>query len=209
LVTGHQTTWGAAEVPLPAPLALLEHLVEHVTEAQVIASGDIGDVLEQRRRLARHEPETVRAALAALRRGERGRRWFVLEGESKPDAVLEMTDAVLVVEGKRTERSCTSKTKWMGARSQLLRHMDAATERFPTKPVFGALLVEGDGGADSLAPSDHWLAESAAQCAPAMLDASLPHRTAKERAALASRMLGVATWQAVCADNAIPWPPAP
>jgi hypothetical protein len=207
LVAGHCQTWGSAELRLPAPLGLLEHLVHNVTVEQVAESGDEGYVRTQREALARKEPATVAEALEALRSGRRGRKWYVLEGDSKPDATLEMEDAVLVVEGKRTERSCTSATTWMGMRSQLLRHMDAAMEHFPGKRVFGILLVEGVGGSEAVVPSPHWAAESKAQYEPAVLRNSLPHRRPAERSALAASILGVATWQAVCAQNRIPWPP--
>jgi hypothetical protein len=118
-----------------------------------------------------------------------------------------MEDAVLMIEGKRTERSCTSVTTWMGMRSQLVRHMDAAMERFPGKRVLGLLLVEGEGGPEAIMPSAHWIAESNAQHDFAMLASSLPHRSPIDRSQIASGILGVATWQAVCKQNSIPWPP--
>jgi len=130
LVDGHRPTWGRDELALPAPLALLEYLVKHITEAQTASSGDVGTVLDNRQALARGDPERIAEALRALRLGRRGRQWYVLEGDSRPDATLQMPDAVLVTEGKRTERSCTSTTKWMGTRSQLVRHMDAALQAF-------------------------------------------------------------------------------
>jgi hypothetical protein len=204
LVTGHRPTWGSVELALPAPLSLLEHLVKSITIEQVARSRDKGDVRRKREALARKDSATVAEALHALRKGSRGRKWYVLEGPSRPDATLEMEDAVLVVEGKRTERSCTSTTAWMGVRSQLVRHMDAAMEYFPGKRVLGMLVVEGDGGSEAQMPSAHWVAESKAQCDPATLASSLPHRSRGERSALAAGMLGVATWQAVCAQNCVP-----
>lgn len=207
LVADHVATWGKGELALSAPLGLLEFLVQTVTPAQVAASGDKGDVLAYRQQLARRNPKTVAEALRGLRSGSRGRHWYVLEGKSKPDATLEMLSAVLVIEGKRTERSCTSKTKWMGERSQLIRHMDGALEHYPGKRVLGLLLVEGDGGPEASRPTRYWLSESAAQYEPRMLASSLPHRTQEERVLLASGILGVATWQSVCAENRLPWPP--
>jgi hypothetical protein len=207
LVDGHRPTWGNAELSLPAPLPLLEHLVGSITPEQVAMSADKGYVRKKREALARKDSATIGEALRSLRDGSRGRKWYVLEGDSKPDATLVMEDAVLVVEGKRTERSCTSKTTWMGVRSQILRHMDAVMEHFPGKRILGILLVEGDGGSEARMPSPHWAAESKAQYEPAMLASSLPHRSSGERSALTAGLLGVATWQAVCAQNCIPWPP--
>jgi hypothetical protein len=208
LIEGHRRTWGVDELALPAPLGLLEHLVQNITAQQVAASGDSGLVLAKRQALANGDSETVEEALILLRSGRRGRRWFVLEGPSRPDATLEMPTAVVVIEGKRTERACTSTTKWMSQRSQLLRHMDAAAEFFPGKRILGLLLVEGDGSGDTVHPSDYWRLQSEAQCSEGMLAASLPHRTGDQRAGLAQGILGVATWQAVCSRYRIPWPPS-
>jgi len=206
-VEGHAPTWGRQELSLPAPLGLLEHLITTITVDQVESSGDKGPVLALRRKLASRDPETVETALREVRAGSRGRKWCVLEGPSRPDATLEMSKSVLVVEGKRTERSCTSKTKWMRSRSQLLRHMDAATERYPNKRILGLLIVEGDGGADAIEPSEHWRREAAAQTAPTMLESSLPHRAPDVRKQIAAGILGVITWQYICAVHRIPWPP--
>ncbi len=209
LVPEHGRRWGSSEVALAAPLGLLEHLVQNITEEQVAANKDSEPVFGHRMALARRDPSTIAAALSFLRSGNRGRTWFVLEGESRPDAVLETSDTIIVVEGKRTERSCTSKTKWMGVRSQLIRHMDAAAEAYPAKQVLGLLVVEGDGDASATEPSAHWLEQCGMQVAPAMLDASLPHRSPAQRQHLADGMLGVTTWQRVCAMNNLRWPPFP
>ena len=48
LVDGHRPTWGRDELALPAPLALLEYLVQHITEEQTVSSGDTGTVMENR-----------------------------------------------------------------------------------------------------------------------------------------------------------------
>ena len=215
LVADHKETWGDAELALPAPFSLLEHLVEYITPGQVARSGDTGDVLLKREALARKDAATIaeaRQALQALQGDSRGRHWYVLEGNSRPDATLEMEDAVLLIEGKLTERSCTSKTKWMAGRSQLLRHMDAAAayERFRGKRILGLLLVEGDDeGPDTTVPSPHWIAQSEAQYQTRMLAATLPHLSPNRRDLLAGGVLGVATWQAVCRVSSPPWPPVP
>src|SRR5688572_12838416 len=52
LVEGHRPTWGNAEMSLPAPLSLLEHLVVTITGEQVASSGDKGNVLAKRQALA-------------------------------------------------------------------------------------------------------------------------------------------------------------
>lgn len=208
LVSGHGPRWGKSEMALPAPRGLLEYLVQNITLEQVAKSGDTGNVRKWREALARRDAGAITQALQEIRAGHTLRRvWYLLEGDSRPDATLEMERHVLLVEGKRTERSCTSTTKWMSRRSQLLRHMDAASEYFCGKRILGLLLVEGAGGSDAIKPSAHWVAESRAQDGSEMLSSSLPHRSPSERSALAAGMLGVATWQGLCAQNGIPWPP--
>jgi len=207
LVPNHGRRWGDSESCLPAPLGLLEYLVQHLDPARVAASGDTGETLAKRTALANRDPAVIAEALAALRSGKRGRKWFVLEGESQPDAVLETEQIVLCVEGKRTESHGTTITKWMPRRSQLVRHMDAALafDRFRNKRVLGLLIAEGEGGADAVTPSTHWLEQSAEQYEESMLADSLPHRPIEERERIANGMLGVTTWQAVCKATGIDW----
>ncbi len=208
LVQGHQAWWGQNERPLQPPRELLEWLVRNVSVESVAQSRDAGETLNKRRSLANSDPEVLKQALERLRAGERGRKWFVLEGKSFPDAYLEAHRIVLVVEGKRTERSTTTKTKWMGKRSQLIRHMDAAWEVASGRAVFGLLLVEGELPDPLLVP-EQWYAASTEQLRHDLLIPSLPHRGAEERQAIADGVLGVATWQRVCREFAIDWPPAP
>lgn len=67
LVPKHGEKWGVHEMALPAPLGLLEHLIQSVTLAQVKASGDQGDVLKQRLLLAARDRKTVNDALREVR----------------------------------------------------------------------------------------------------------------------------------------------
>lgn len=207
LIPQHAATWGKDECSLPAPKALLKHLVQIVTPEQVNASGAKGETRAKREALARRDASVVHEAIAHIDAGHLGRKWWVLEGPSCPDATLEMPNAVLVVEGKRTEATTTSKTTWMQGRSQLIRHMDAAMERWPEKQVFGLLIVEGNGGSEAVEPPAEWLKMSKDQTLEGMLKSSLPHRSTAERERIASRDLGVTTWQAVCQQFGLAWPP--
>jgi hypothetical protein len=202
----HPRWWGAKERRLPPPRLLLRWLVENVTPEQVLAAGDREPVRTRRLQLALRDAPTLTAALAAIDSGVWKRQWYSLEGDSAPDAFLETDKIVLVVEGKRTEWSCTTKTKWMPMRSQLLRHMDAATEIAGDRQVYGLLLVEGRAP-DPMTVGDFWKEQADAQVSPELLARSLPHRSSAERETLAQGVLGAATWHRVCADHAIAWPP--
>ena len=206
LIEVHPHWWGINERRLPAPLSLLEWLVMNISEEAVEKSGYLGEVLEKRRRLAKRDPKTQKEALECLRSGKRGRRWFVLEGESAPDAVLETDRILLVVEGKRTEFSTTTKTKWMKKRSQLIRHMDAASEVVAGRTVLGLLLVEGQDPDQMTVPTS-WAAACAEQISHGLLDPSLPHRSPEQREQLRAGVLGAATWQRVCKTFGLLWPP--
>jgi hypothetical protein len=208
LVTGHPVRWGKQEASLPAPLSLLEYLVRHVSPDQVERSTGSAETLARRSALARKDERVIQEALAELQdpSNRQRRSWYVLEGASRPDAMLETNAYVVLVECKRRESGCTTKTTWMPSRSQLLRHMDAALDVYPVKRIYGLLIVEGTES-NSLVPSPHWLTESTEQIADQLLGASLPHRTEQQRSQLKSGVLGVTTWQAVCRANDIAWPP--
>jgi hypothetical protein len=200
-------TWGNEELSLTAPKALLRHLARHVAIPENPEEDVSREVVRKRRALSRRDPAILAEALARIETGPWARKWYILEGPSRPDATLEMPHAVIVIEGKRTEAATTSKTTFMPIRSQLIRHMDAAMERWPEKEIFGLLIVEGQGGADAVEPSAKWRELSTAQTGPELLMASLPHRSAEERRPFTARDLGVTTWQAVCKEFNIPWPP--
>ena len=209
LESGHPRWWGQHERRLRPPARLLEWLVQNVSEDAVIRSKDTGPKREKRLLLAQHDPLTISDALSGIRQARERRAWYLLEGESCPDAFIQTANTLLVIEGKRTESSCTSKTTWMACRSQLIRHMDAAFEMHDGRRVLGLLIVEGPDSSDGLTPSPFWLREANDQISRETLTASLPHRTPEERHALASGMLGATTWQRVCQEFEIPWPPAP
>lgn len=207
LVEAHPETWGDQEVSLPAPRELLLHLVRTVTPARVEAVGVRSGADAKRLGMAAGDEQLLQEALVTLRSGHRGRSWCVLEGPSRPDALLETNTHLICVEGKRTERACTTKTTWMPVRSRLLRHMDAAMDCFPGKTILGMLVVEGDGGSEAIVPSQWWIEQLQLQTSSDMVTASLPHRNAAQQHSLAAGIMGVTTWQAICSTFDLGWPP--
>jgi hypothetical protein len=89
----------------------------------------------------------------------------------------------------------------------MLRHMDAAWDIRGGRRVLGLMIVEGQGGAEAVTPTDHWLTQANEQVVLPTLVSSLPHRSAEEREQIADGFLGVTTWQRVCAEFEIGWPP--
>ena len=205
LIPKHLPSWGQNERALSPPLGLLEWLVLNISPELVATNGGQGETLVKRKALADGDPEILGEALNQLRAGKRGSKWFVLEGPSHPDAFLETGTLVLAVEGKRTESSTTTKTTWMKKRSQLIRHMDAASEVAKGRAVLGLLLVEGEAD-DPLSVPKKWLRAVEKDLGPDMLAQNLPHRPAQQRLDIAVGVLGVATWQRVCHEYSIGWP---
>lgn len=206
LISDHLPSWGKNERALSSPQGLLEWLVRNISKRQLTKSRNKGKTLEKRKALANGDPATLCEALCHLRAGKRGKEWFVLEGESYPDAYLETDTLVLVVEGKRTEPYPKNDTVWMQYRPQLIRHMDAAWEVAEGRAVLGLLLVEGKVDNPLSAPKK-WSRDSEKNVQQEQLASSLPHRSAQERQEIASGVLGVATWQRVCHEFSIGWPP--
>lgn len=204
--SNHQRWWGSNERRFKPPKSLLEWLIYNITEDQVLKAGDREDVKSKRLALAKGDPTTINEALEGVQRGKLHRKWYALEGFSAPDVFLVTEHVILVIEGKRTEKNCTTNTKWMSNRSQLLRHMDAATEIAGNRQVYGLLIVEGTEQNPNI-PPQHWLEQTDYQVSSEMLQNSLPHRTAKQRQIIANNVLGVVTWQRICTDWGIQWPP--
>ena len=184
--------WGSAERALKPPVALLSWLIRNF-EPPVGAP----PINEERTRLRAGEMSTIATALARLQSAGTSKAWHILEGPSCPDVYIETPGALVVIEGKRTERGPTTNTTWMSVRHQIWRHLDAAWEIRARRAVFGLLLVEGAAPNPTEVPSV-WQDAAAAAFATEALQRSFPHRGVEERAAIAQSFLGVATWQAVC-----------
>jgi hypothetical protein len=160
--------------------------------------------IPKRQALFNGDTEARAEALSMLEtRGFVPRSWWVFEGRTAIDAYLQTPDALIVVEGKRTEQGPTEHTTWMRGRNQLLRNMDSAFEIRDGREVIGFYLVEGVEPDKTVVPP-HWVQAAAHTIEPATLAAALPHRTEAEQLEIARGFLGVATWAAVCAALEIP-----
>jgi hypothetical protein len=192
-VRGH---WGEKELGMRPPVSLLSWLIRNPT---ALKSGDSSDV--SRQELLRGDPDKVEEALALLRSEARDRAWYIFEGPTFPDVVIETPDALVVVEGKRTEAGPTTDTTWLTGRHQIWRHIDAAWERRGRRAVFGMFIVEGTEGG---AVPKVWRDAVSGSVAPSALECSFPHRSSRERQAIASCLLGVTTWQKIVSTFALP-----
>jgi hypothetical protein len=180
--------WGDKERGFRPPTALLEWLVRH-PERWASEPGN-----DERRRLCAGDPDTLERALASVQSSGNHRRWFILEGYTYPDVFILTPSAVVVVEGKRTERGPTTHTKWMANRHQIWRHIDAAWEIRDRREVFGMFIVEGEG----MSLPEQWRQAAKDSLSVDALRGSFPHRSPAEVAQLSRCFLGACTWHRVC-----------
>jgi hypothetical protein len=111
ITDGH---WEPHEKCLNPPVSLLSWLIRNVDSLASTASDN-----EFRHRLAVGDPETIEHALHLLRTEGGSRAWYIFEGPTCPDVYLVARDALVIVEGKRTEHTTTVNTTWLNGRHQI------------------------------------------------------------------------------------------
>ena len=197
ITDGH---WEPDEKCLNPPVSLLSWFIRNVDSLASAVSDN-----EFRQRLFRGDPETIEHALHLLRTEGASRAWYIFEGPTCPDVYLVTRDALVVVEGKRTERTTTVDTTWLSGRHQIWRHLDAAWEIRGRRDVYGFFIVESDVGSLDGSVPDVWVEAGQACLDPTALHASFPHRSAEEVAAISRCYLGVTTWRKVCEQFHLDW----
>lgn len=197
------------EAKLDPPMELLKYLVLNPPAA--IAEGKVSESTRTKREaIRRGDPDVVSEALTLIGTSPLPtKKWYILEGQSQPDAYLEMDDCIVVVEGKRTEPGSTTHTTFMPGRHQMLRHIDCAWSIANGRPVFGFFAVSGGCGPDDVAVPDSWKSAVSETVAPDALETSLPHRSEEERNRIRSCFLGATTWQAICKEFEFDWSTLP
>ena len=176
-----------------------------------IAEGKVSDSTRMKREaIRRGDPDVVSEALTLIEASPLStKKWYMLEGQSQPDAHLETDDCIVVVEGKRTEPGPTTHTTFVPGRHQMLRHIDCAWSIADGRQVFGFFVVSGGCGPEDVAVPDNWKSAALETVAPQAFEASLPHRSEEERDLIGSCFLGATTWQAICAEFGFDWSALP
>ena len=194
-----------ADIPkekgLAPPVTLLSWLLDHFTKPKNGKYGS-GVVGEKRRLLAERDPGVIAEARAALAQSRQGKAWYILEGRTSPDVYLVTPQALIVVEGKRTEAGPTTSTTWMAGRHQMLRHIDAAWEIRGDRAVYGMFIVEALRGAEEV--PDLWRRAAEDTCSDAAIHSSLPHRSLAYQEGIRRAMVGVTTWQRIVSRFQLP-----
>lgn len=192
---------GEKERKLAPPLALLSWLIRHPKELNECNAARDAFMPPERRELLNGSETRMAEALALLRHNPHGEKWHIFEGETQPDAYIETSSLIVVIEGKRTEPGPTTHTTWMVGRHQMLRHIDCAWEARGTKQVTGFFIVQGEGGKEEL-PSK-WQEFAKHTISPQAIASSLPHRGPEEQREIRGCFTGVTTWERVCRELGI------
>lgn len=198
-----EAKWWPLEKALSPPTGLLRYLVNNLAmPSDDKAWGRDGATAERRRRLVARDPVTISEALTLLGSKQRvGERWHILEGTSYPDVYLRTVEAVVVIEGKRTEKRPTRSTRWMHDRHQMLRHLDCVYEVLGGRRLLGLMIVEG---VQDEHPPPSWQDYLTELRSDTTLEKALPHRSDTERKFIRESILGVTTWQALCYRLQVP-----
>jgi hypothetical protein len=193
---------GKRERGLRPPTSLLAWLLENVKNPDGRTLSTNPEVAQRRQRILDRDPETMAEALRALDQKGQSSAWSRFEGPTYPDVVIETPDALVIVEGKRTERGPTTHTTWMKGRHQMLRHLDAAWEIRGGRSVYGIFVVEADPNVETKVP-ERWIQAAAETLSDDVVKGSLPHRSTEEQASIAAAFIGITTWQAIVAEFGI------
>ncbi|MCI0354659.1 MAG: hypothetical protein L0099_06435, partial [Acidobacteria bacterium] len=151
-----------------------------------------------RRRLLKGEPRFRFGAMTdlVLRYPPPRRAWWRLEGSTKVDCALATEDALIFVEGKRTELSASKDVLWYRGRNQILRNLDCAREmafRAKIPNYYVLLVVEGN----LCQPGSARWTELQQITAPETVESSFPHLNPADREEIMRQFLGYTTWEEI------------
>jgi len=133
--------WADNEKALFPPRSLLRWLVMNLELPENYNFEDRSKNTQLKREaLLRKDLTVIKEALSLLEHPVLlDQAWYILEGPTYPDVYLETDNLVVVIEGKRTEYTSTTKTTWMPVRHQILRHLDCPWEIRGARKLFGFL----------------------------------------------------------------------
>jgi hypothetical protein len=197
------------EKKLSPPRELLRWLIQN--PGAHIAAGNLSDETKRKRAaIVCGDRAVIEDALVKLKESALpGKAWYILEGTTQPDVYLETDRCIIVIEGKRTELGPTTKTTYMAARHQMLRHLDCVWDTRGAKEVYGFFIVSGGEKASDEEIPPVWINAAFDTIDPKTLDLSLPHRAVEDRKAIGQAFLGCTTWQAVCSEFNLAWTALP
>jgi hypothetical protein len=151
-------------------------------DAASVRAGRRSDLFENdhTRRIDARKEATKNLLLNGVNRSRNG--WWLFEGPTSVDCFLESSDAVLLIEGKRTDTIAVH-TDWCSSRHQIARNLEAAQCAAKGKR-FGVMVA----------------AETPLEISAAEIERGLPHMNPSERAFLAGHYIGCVTWKQICQE---------
>ncbi len=213
---GDKSSVGQGEKALPPKVDLLKWIVQNCTDSRYVKSPKQGTSQERKDLFTcPHKREEAVKAITELSnqhgitaQGEANnfpRKWYILEGASRPDVYIETATFILVIEGKLTERTFTTSTSWLKHRDQMIRHMDALypMEGSPSKPIFGLYILPSESDYYNVFRSkDHPIFPDLPGKICRYQDfsiwkESLPHRKSDTIGQMYSHFLGYITWESL------------
>ena len=179
------------EHPLSPATRFLEWLIKNPSLMSWPAGKQYGEKTESKRKqLLESDSATITEALKKLVQNEvkkPNRDWWVFEGYTEVDCLIETDKLVLAIEGKRTEKGPSKSTAWYPQRNQLVRNLESLKQHASNKD-YALILIDEEG--------KYQLDES-------KFNLSLPHFSQDERKELSDHYLGNITWQQVCMATGI------
>ena len=113
--------------------------------------------------------------------------WWTFEGYTSVDCYLETDDALIFVEGKRTEPAPSISTNWYAGRNQIVRNLEVARAQAQCRDYAVVVIAK----------------DTSFQLTPSMAETSLPHLAPGERLELLRHYLGCITWKDLCEATGI------
>ncbi|ADY14192.1 hypothetical protein SpiBuddy_2377 [Sphaerochaeta globosa str. Buddy] len=179
------------EFSLSPPVRFLEWLIQNPLLMKWPNGKKYSEQTEyKRRKLFNNDSTTIAEALELLRNNQvrnPNRDWWVFEGFTEVDCLIETENIVLAIEGKRTEEGPSQSVDWYPQRNQLVRNLEALKQYVKDKE-YALILIDEEG--------KYKLEET-------MFTASLPHLSLEERVELRRHYLGNITWKQVCIATGI------
>lgn len=152
---------------------------------------------EKRKKLFSGEIEMKNKAIKLIKKNPNiQKKWYIFEGYTHPDILIETKDTYIVGEAKRTERKLTEKTEWLDPRDQLIRHVDALIDN-TTKRIISLFLI--DKKMESKYNMNRYYNKE-------YFEKSLPHRKKEKIESIYETYIGYTFWNVIQSEFDIEFP---
>lgn len=127
--------YGDNEKEIPPPRSLLIWMLQNLKELNEVKNFGVDSVnsetYQKRKDLFSGDKKTVDDAIQIIQSKTKlpDRAWYIFEGKTHPDILIETKDSIFIGEAKRTEKDITTTTKWLNKRDQLIRHIDSVLDQ--------------------------------------------------------------------------------